>query len=80
MPESRTIVSNVTFPGVQEWVDEHGLDPRDYRSTIIIEDDGRVTLIRLKRDHQGRAYIDPDTGDVAGEPVTITPKRPFPGS
>lgn len=62
-------------PEIMQWITDHGLDPHRISKRITIDDDGTVHLRQhLLRD--GKVYAVGE--EIASEPVTITPTRPFP--
>ena len=74
---------------VLDWAAAHHLDPEAFSARVDINDDGTITLYRYLVDGAGsRVVIESDVCQTCGhgagehelatEPVTITPQRPFP--
>ncbi len=65
-------------PDQMRWCEDHGIDPKSVRKQVTVNDDGTMTFQRILRDERGHAYVVDD--EVATEPLTVKPHRPFPGS
>jgi hypothetical protein len=63
-------------PELLAWLKDHGLDPHDIKKRpVLMDEQGHIHLKRLLR-RDGKPYV--VGGELATEPVVVTPKRPMP--